>query len=107
MHMFYSNLRDIDLSNRMFSRGKDYSSCSSDIMIPQVMLEASELNQSNVVRTKRKASDDFDLESTRDHFSLQAFGRFSRTDQAEHLQCIENFRMEDPESDDHCLLQVE
>lgn len=88
MHMFYSNLKDIDLNNRLFSRGKDYSSCSSDMIPAQLLPDHSQLNHSNVVRTKRKTSDDFDLESTRDHFSLQAFGRFSRTDQAEHLQCI-------------------
>jgi hypothetical protein len=75
--MFYSNLKDIDLNNRIFSLGKDYSSCSSDF-VPQQLYEP--LNYSNVVITKRKASDDFDLESTRDHFSLQAFGRSSRTD---------------------------
>lgn len=82
MHLFYSNLKEVDLSNRLFSRGKDYSSCSSDV------LAHSEVMEHNVVRTKRKTSDDFDLEHTRDHFTLESFGRFSRTDQQNHMNAI-------------------
>lgn len=92
MHLFYSNLKEVDLNNRLFSRGKDYSSCSSDMLQHSEPVE----HINNVVRTKRKTSDDFDLEHTRDHFSLENFGRFSRTDHQSHLNAIEQFRLQDP-----------
>lgn len=107
MHLFYSNLKEVDLNNRMFSRGKDYSSsCSSDLIHHHSETFSPE-HTTNVVHTKRKTSDDFDLESTRDHFSLQNFGRFSRTDQYSHMQAIEAFRLQDPEAYGPCIENLE